>query len=47
MSEADAKCYKDRYSDLHGVSPKDHYIETGKEEGRLSTCAPSLTDYQG
>jgi hypothetical protein len=30
MTKEDANCYKERYSDLNGKSPWDHYLEVGK-----------------
>jgi len=44
MSKEDANCYKERYHDLKGKNPWDHYIDVGKGEGRLSTCAYNMTD---
>jgi hypothetical protein len=44
MSDADVKCYENRYSDLNGKSAREHYKEIGEEEGRLNTCAIRLTE---
>lgn len=46
MSAKDGKCYKDRYNDLNDMSPYKHYVTVGKGQGRLSTCASNLTDFQ-
>jgi hypothetical protein len=48
MSDDDAKCYADRYpSDVNNtVDPRAHFDNIGKVEGRLSTCARSLTSYE-
>lgn len=46
MSDADVKCYEKRYNDLNGKGAREHYMMTGKEQGRLATCAEDLTDYQ-
>ena len=45
MSDADVACYSERYSDLGGADPRDHYMTKGRDEGRQANCAPSLTDY--
>ena len=48
MSDEDAKCYQERYpTDVNNtVDPRQHYDNIGKAEGRLSTCARSLTQYE-
>jgi hypothetical protein len=33
MSDADVKCYQDRYSDVKG-DPREHYFTIGEKEGR-------------
>jgi len=46
MTDADAKCYEGRFTDIGNMTAREHYAETGSEQGRLATCAPNLTDYQ-
>lgn len=46
MSDADVKCYEGRYNDLDGKTGREHFLEVGSEEGRLPTCATSLTRTQ-
>jgi hypothetical protein len=46
LSENDARCYAARYSDLKGASSLTHYATVGVPQGRLGTCAKSLTDYE-
>lgn len=46
LSENDARCYAARYSDLKGASALTHYATIGVPQGRLGTCAKSLTDYE-
>jgi hypothetical protein len=45
MNDDDAKCYVDRYGDISG-DPREHFTMTGRDQGRLSTCANNLTDIQ-
>jgi hypothetical protein len=33
MSDADVKCYQDRYADVKG-DPREHYANVGEKEGR-------------
>lgn len=44
-SDDDAKCYQERYPTNvnNTVDPRSHFDNIGKNEGRLSTCARSLT----
>ena len=46
LSENDARCYAARYSDLKGAAALTHYATVGVPQGRLGTCAKSLTDYE-
>lgn len=46
MNEADEKCYENRYSDVQGQDPREHFTMIGRDQGRLSTCANNLTDIQ-
>lgn len=46
MSAKDGKCYKDRYSDIGDMTPFKHFVTVGQEQGRLSTCARNLTDFE-
>ena len=48
MSDDDAKCYADRYpTDVNNtIEPRSHFDNIGKVEGRMSTCARSLTSYE-
>lgn len=46
LSENDARCYAARYSDLKGAAALTHYATIGVGQGRLGTCAKSLTDYE-
>jgi len=43
MTEADEACYKARYSDVGDMGAREHFEKTGHDQGRLATCAPSLT----
>ena len=45
MTEADVACYIARYSDVSGDA-RDHFTNIGHLEGRLSTCAPDLTEIE-
>jgi hypothetical protein len=45
MNDADAQCYIDRYGDITG-DPREHFTMTGRDQGRLSTCATNMTDIQ-
>ena len=44
MTDADAECYKKRYTDLKGMTPRKHYMLIGKAQGRLPTCGKWVTD---
>jgi len=46
MTDADAACYASRYSDLKDKPAKEHFRLKGENEGRLSTCARDLSDYE-
>jgi hypothetical protein len=46
LSDNDARCYAARFSDLKGNSGLTHYATVGVPQGRLGTCAKSLTDYE-
>jgi len=46
MTEADQACYASRYTDLKDKPAKEHFKLIGSEQGRLSTCARSLTDFE-
>jgi len=46
MTDADAACYNSRYSDLKGSNAKEHFKLTGANQGRLSTCARNLSEYE-
>jgi hypothetical protein len=46
LSDNDARCYSARFSDLKGAQPLTHYATVGVSQGRLGTCAKSLTDYE-
>lgn len=46
LSENDARCYAARFSDLKGNSGLTHYATVGVPQGRLGTCAKTLTDYE-
>lgn len=48
MSDDDAKCYAERYpTDVNiTVDPRQHFDNIGKAQGRLSTCARTLTSYE-
>ena len=46
MTDEDAACYAARYKDLNGVPPKDHFYTVGAAQGRLGTCAKSLSDIE-
>ena len=45
MTDEDVKCYTERYPfDVNNtVDARSHFDTVGKEQGRLSTCARSLT----
>jgi len=45
MTDEDAKCYKDRYSDASGDA-RNHYLDKGVDEGRQRRCAKDLSDYE-
>mmetsp|Transcript_37177 Transcript_37177/g.57063 ORF Transcript_37177/g.57063 Transcript_37177/m.57063 type:complete len:268 (+) Transcript_37177:46-849(+) len=46
MNDEDAKCYAERYKDLNGTDPHDHYLTLGIDQGRLPTCAKNLSDIE-
>jgi hypothetical protein len=46
LSDNDARCYAARFSDLKGNSGLTHYATVGVPQGRLGTCAKTLTDYE-
>ena len=46
LSDNDARCYAARYTDLKGAASLTHYATIGVGQGRLGTCAKSLTDYE-
>lgn len=46
LGENDQRCYSARFSDLKGASSLTHYATVGVAQGRLGTCAKSLTDYE-
>lgn len=46
MTASDEACYASRYSDIGNKSPKEHFKLVGNEQGRLPTCARSLTKYE-
>jgi len=45
LSDADVKCYGERYSDITG-DPRQHFINIGEDTGRLGTCAEELSKYE-
>ena len=46
MTAKDGKCYKERYSDIGDMTPFKHFVTVGRDQGRLSTCARNLTDFE-
>lgn len=46
LSDNDSRCYAARFSDLKGNTGLTHYATVGVPQGRLGTCAKSLTDYE-
>jgi hypothetical protein len=46
MTDADAACYASRYSDLKDKPAREHFRLKGDAEGRLSTCARELSEYE-
>ena len=46
LSDNDQRCYSSRFSDLKGANALTHYATVGVNQGRLGTCAKSLTDYE-
>lgn len=46
LNENDARCYAARFNDLKGNTGLTHYATVGVPQGRLGTCAKSLTDYE-
>lgn len=46
MTEADMACYKARYTDVGDMDAREHFEKVGHDEGRLATCAPSLTEIE-
>lgn len=46
LSDNDQRCYAARYSDLKGAAALTHYATVGVSQGRLGTCAKSLTDFE-
>jgi hypothetical protein len=46
LSDNDQRCYAARYGDLKGTAPLTHYATVGVSQGRLGSCAKSLTDYE-
>jgi len=46
MTDGDAMCYGTRYSDLKDKTPRDHFKLVGQAQGRLSTCARRISDYE-
>jgi hypothetical protein len=46
MTDGDAMCYGTRYEDVGQKTPKEHFKLTGQAQGRLSSCARRLSDYE-
>lgn len=46
MTDSDQICYSSRYTDLGGKSGKEHFKLFGIEQGRLPTCARTLSDFE-
>jgi hypothetical protein len=46
MTDGDAMCYAARYSDLKDKPAREHFKLVGDAQGRLSTCARNLSDYE-
>lgn len=46
MTESDAACYATRYSDLKDKPAKEHFRLVGDAQGRLETCARTLSEYE-
>jgi hypothetical protein len=46
MTDADQACYASRYSDIGSKTGKEHFKVIGNQQGRLGTCARSLTKYE-
>lgn len=46
LSENDARCYAARFGDLKGAAALTHFATIGVSQGRLGTCAKTLTDYE-
>jgi hypothetical protein len=46
MSDDEAHCYAQRYTDLAGVEPREHFFLVGKAQSRIKTCEQNLTDIQ-
>jgi hypothetical protein len=46
MTDGDAMCYGTRYNDLKDKSPREHFRLVGQGQGRQSSCARRLTEYE-
>lgn len=47
MNTQNADCYANRYTDLAGMNPSEHYLTVGKDQGRLWSCGKNLTRLEG
>lgn len=43
MDDEEAKCYENRYTDLNGMNPNEHYARFGHKQGRNIRCVSFFT----
>lgn len=46
MDETEAACYANRYTDLNGMDPNEHYARIGQKQGRNIRCVYFFTLFQ-
>ena len=46
MSDADAKCYSERYQDASTTDARTNWKGIGQQQGRQKNCAKNLTEYE-
>jgi len=45
MTKEEEACYSRRYTDLNGLSAEEHFMKTGRRQGRNPRCGHVLTWY--
>jgi len=43
MTPKEEQCYSNRYSDLGEMTPIEHYLEEGQQQGRMTQCGTFMT----